>query len=47
MELVEDRGDEGKVLRIVQIEEADAESVVRERGDLENFTRKKPSDLID
>lgn len=47
VELVEDQGDEGKVLRIVQIEGAEAKPVVRDLGELEGFTRKKPSDLID
>lgn len=44
VQLIEDHGSEGKILRIVELEGAEEEPVIRELSDMEGFTRTKPSD---
>ena len=41
-QLIEDQGEEGKIVRIVELEGAEATPVIRELSDMEGFTRTKP-----
>ena len=43
-QLIEDQGNEGKILKIVELEGAEAEPVIWELSDMEGFTRTKPSE---
>ena len=43
-QLIEDQGNEGKILKIVELEGAEAEAVIWELSDMEGFTRTKPSE---
>ena len=43
-QLIEDHGSEGKVIRIVELEGAETEPVIRDLSDMEGFTRTKPPD---
>ncbi len=45
VQLIEDQGREGKVVRIVELEGAETEPFVRELSDMESFTRAKPPEM--